>query len=100
MEGVQKFFRDVSKDVKSGISNSSVSENLHNFNSKEGLAAALSYSDQSRVLVTRPSRQLVSLWTCSKLCTVFFIAGVLVGYTLKRRVRRWASKLLKTLRDD
>lgn len=45
-------------------------------------------------------RQVVSLWTCSKLCTFFFVAGVFVGYTLKRRVRSWASKLLRKLRDD
>lgn len=45
-------------------------------------------------------RQMVSLYTCSKLCTVFFVAGVVVGYTLKKRVRSWASKLLKRLKDD
>lgn len=43
---------------------------------------------------------MVSLWTCSKLCAVFFVAGVFAGYTLKRRVRRWASKLLRILKDD
>ncbi|XP_050219125.1 uncharacterized protein LOC126669645 [Mercurialis annua] len=103
MEGVQKFFRDISNDIKkSGISNSSVTENPYSFNSKQGLTAsvALPSSDQSRVLVSKPLRQTVSLLTCSKLCTFFFIAGVIVGYTLKRRVRGWASKLLKKLRDD
>lgn len=42
----------------------------------------------------------VSVWTCSKLCVAFFVAGVFVGYTLKRRVRRWASKLLRKIKDD
>ncbi|KAH0650617.1 hypothetical protein KY285_030712 [Solanum tuberosum] len=44
-------------------------------------------------------RQAVSLWTCSKLCAICFVAGIFVGYTLKRRVRRWASKFLKGLKD-
>ncbi|KAK6126711.1 hypothetical protein DH2020_039550 [Rehmannia glutinosa] len=64
-----------------------------------GYSSALS-TDQSRLLLTRPPRQFVSLWTCSKLCAICFVAGIFVGYTLKRRVRRWASKLLRRLKDD
>ncbi|KAK6152062.1 hypothetical protein DH2020_014697 [Rehmannia glutinosa] len=64
-----------------------------------GCSSALS-TDQSRLLLTRPPRQFVSLWTCSKLCAICFVAGIFVGYTLKRRVRRWASKLLRRLKDD
>lgn len=45
-------------------------------------------------------RKMVSVSTCSKLCAVFFVAGVFVGYSLKKRVRRWLSNLLKRLRDD
>jgi len=45
-------------------------------------------------------RQMVSLWTCSKMCAIFFVAGIVVGYTLKKRVRRWAAKLLRRLKDD
>ncbi|GAV70957.1 hypothetical protein CFOL_v3_14454 [Cephalotus follicularis] len=102
MEGLQKFVRNISKDPKSvsespyflsgGSSGGGVGVGV-------GTSAALS-SDQSRVLVTRASRKVVSLWTCSKLCAIFFAAGVVVGYTLKRRVKRWASKLLKGLKDD
>ncbi|GFS38490.1 hypothetical protein Acr_00g0057800 [Actinidia rufa] len=46
------------------------------------------------------ARQVVSLSTCSKLCTICFVAGVVVGFSLKRRVRRWASMLLKRIKDD
>lgn len=45
-------------------------------------------------------RGVVSLWTCSKFCAIAFVAGIIVGYTLKQRVRRWANKLLKKIRDD
>ncbi|KAL7091923.1 hypothetical protein ACP275_12G133600 [Erythranthe tilingii] len=62
-------------------------------------SSALS-TDQSQLLLTRSSRKLVSLWTCSKLCGICFVAGIFVGYTLKRRVRRWVSKLLRRLKDD
>ncbi|KAJ8532084.1 hypothetical protein K7X08_012007 [Anisodus acutangulus] len=58
-----------------------------------------SSADHSQLLLTRSPRQAVSLWTCSKLCAICFVAGIVVGYTLKRRVRRWASKLLKGLKD-
>ncbi|XP_065849892.1 uncharacterized protein [Euphorbia lathyris] len=104
MEDVQTFFRNISKDLKSVNSSSSSSETPY-FTGKGGLTAALPSSDQSRILAARSTRfcncrQMVSLWNCSKLCAVFFVAGVVVGYTLKRRVRRWASKLLRRLKDD
>ena len=41
--------------------------------------------------------QLVFLSTCTK---VSFVFGVVVGFTLKRRLRRWAVKLLKRIKDD
>jgi hypothetical protein len=34
------------------------------------------------------------------MCSIFFVAGIVVGYTLKKRVRRWAAKLLRRLKDD
>ncbi|KAI9190998.1 hypothetical protein LWI28_001951 [Acer negundo] len=93
MEFWQKFVRTIPKDAKSG--------SLYNSGgSGGGLTDALSSSDQSRIIVSRPPRQAVSLLTCSKLCMFFFVAGVVVGYTIKRRVKRWASKLLKRLKDD
>nr|KYP57805.1 hypothetical protein KK1_004084 [Cajanus cajan] len=70
--------------------------------------------DSALVLATRPPRHLslslslscvhcfrlgqaVSYWTCSKLCAICFVAGVVFGYSLRGRVKRWASKLLKKL---
>lgn len=45
-------------------------------------------------------RRVVSLWTCSKMCAITFVIGVVVGFSLKRSLRRWAGKLLKKLKDD
>ncbi|KAJ8751084.1 hypothetical protein K2173_016265 [Erythroxylum novogranatense] len=98
MEGLQNFIRNISKETKSGTSDSSILGSRTSVNG-HGIAPASSSSD-SRILVARSARQTVSLWTCSKLCAVFFVAGVVVGYTLKRRVRSWASKLLRRLKDD
>ncbi|AES92156.1 hypothetical protein MtrunA17_Chr4g0070081 [Medicago truncatula] len=53
--------------------------------------------DSSYVLATRPSRQVLSYWTCSKLCAICFVGGVIFGYTLRGRVKRWASKILNKL---
>ncbi|CAK8563946.1 unnamed protein product [Lathyrus sativus] len=53
--------------------------------------------NSSYVLATRSSRQVLSYWTCSKLCAIFFVGGVVFGYTLRGRVKRWASKILKKL---
>ncbi|KAI8553269.1 hypothetical protein RHMOL_Rhmol05G0002500 [Rhododendron molle] len=99
MEGLQKAFRAISENPKlaqlgmPSSSSCSVREG-----GGGGGAAAL--SNHSGVLITRPPRQSVSLWTCSKLCTICFVAGVIAGYTWKRRVRRWASKLLRRIKDD
>ncbi|KAK1434949.1 hypothetical protein QVD17_00704 [Tagetes erecta] len=57
-------------------------------------------SSSSSQLLTRPPRRAVSLLTCSKLCGVCFVAGIVVGFTLKRRFRRWAARLLKRIKDD
>ncbi|KAK6941247.1 hypothetical protein RJ641_026624 [Dillenia turbinata] len=96
MEELQKAYFAISKvtETRGGSSSSSSSSST-----VSGFSSALS-SDQSRVLINRPPRQTVSLLTCSELCAFFFVAGVVVGFTLKRRVRRWASKLLRRLKDD
>ncbi|KAI3691762.1 hypothetical protein L6452_31564 [Arctium lappa] len=39
----------------------------------------------SLVLTRPPCRRAVSLLTCSKLCGFCFVAGIIVGYTLKQR---------------
>ncbi|KAJ8648304.1 hypothetical protein MRB53_001327 [Persea americana] len=57
-------------------------------------------SDHAQVVVRRANRQVVSLWTCSKVCAISFAVGVFVGFTLKRRCKRWVTKLLKRLKDD
>ncbi|GAY37609.1 T29M8.11 [Citrus sinensis] len=101
MEGLQKFFSKIPKNGSStsGSYSSSSSSSLTEAGRElQGMVADCSSSEP--VIIARGSRQVVSLWTCSKLCTFFFVAGVFVGYTLKRRVRSWASKLLRKLRDD
>uniref|UniRef100_A0A2N9H507 Transmembrane protein n=1 Tax=Fagus sylvatica TaxID=28930 RepID=A0A2N9H507_FAGSY len=108
MEELQKWIPKISKEAKIGSSNSSpLSESPFLSGTRGGgggggggVSAALSSSNQSHVLVTRAPRQLVSLWTCSKLCAISFAVGVVFGFTLKRRVKRWASKLLKRLKDN
>ncbi|RID58028.1 hypothetical protein BRARA_F01357 [Brassica rapa] len=107
MEGVEKFFSKMVTDANSAASSSSssLSDFADNLIQEKragggggGGGNSTSY-DTSAVLVKRtPSG--VSAWTCTKLCAVFFVAGVFVGYTLKRRVRSWASKLLRKIRDD
>ncbi|KAH7851351.1 hypothetical protein Vadar_010372 [Vaccinium darrowii] len=97
MEGLQKAFRAISENPKLaqlGMPSSSSSS------STEGGGAVTLSTNHSGVLITRPPRQSVSLWTCSKLCTICFVVGVIAGFTLKRRVRRWASKLLRRLKDN
>ncbi|KAK7265480.1 hypothetical protein RJT34_33100 [Clitoria ternatea] len=54
-------------------------------------------ANSSLLLATRPPRQTVSYWTCSKLCAICFVAGILFGYSLRGRVKRWASNILKKL---
>nr|GEU45344.1 hypothetical protein CTI12_AA406670 [Tanacetum cinerariifolium] len=52
------------------------------------------------LLLSRPPTRGVSLLTCSKLCGICFVGGIIVGFTLKRRLRRWASRLLRRIKDD
>ncbi|XWS70119.1 hypothetical protein CRYUN_Cryun03dG0021800 [Craigia yunnanensis] len=105
MEGLQNWVRSFSKDTKP-VSPSFLPEIPYNLRSgggggePAGASSALSSADSPRVLVSRPLKQVVSLWNCSKLCAICFVAGIVVGYTLKRHVRRWASRLLKRLKDD
>ncbi|GAB4853683.1 hypothetical protein Ancab_017873 [Ancistrocladus abbreviatus] len=93
MEGIQKTLQKISKDAKNGTSSSSSI-------AAEPPPPSSTFVSSSGILMTRPTRQMVSLWTCSKLCAVFFVAGVVVGYTLKQQVRRLAAKLLRRLKDD
>ncbi|XP_047054073.1 uncharacterized protein LOC124660305 [Lolium rigidum] len=63
--------------------------------SRSGSAA---FPDQ--VLVSRAAGRVVSLSTCTKVGAISFVVGVAVGFTLKRRLRRWAARLLKRIKDD
>ncbi|XP_078440954.1 uncharacterized protein LOC144710963 [Wolffia australiana] len=63
-----------------------------------GISAAA--AERSQILIRAPPRRMVTLGTCSKLCAFSFFAGALVGFTLKRRLRRWAAKLLRRLKED
>ncbi|KAK9131475.1 hypothetical protein Sjap_011962 [Stephania japonica] len=89
MEGVMQGLRSLVAEPKIDSSKSSSLANSPNFS-----------SDQARILVRRTDSHLVSVRTCTKLCAISLLVGVVVGYTLKRRVKRWASKLLKRLKDD
>ena len=44
--------------------------------------------------------RVVSLSTCTNVGAVSFVFGVVVGFALNRRLRRWAEKLLKRIKDD
>ncbi|XP_010498336.1 PREDICTED: uncharacterized protein LOC104776038 [Camelina sativa] len=92
MDGLEKFYNKMVKDAKSAASSSSSSlsdfaETLMQDKRGPGSNLTTTYDSGSGTLV-------------SKLCAVFFVAGVFVGYTLKRRVRKWASKLLRKIKDD
>ncbi|MCE0481202.1 hypothetical protein HAX54_038760 [Datura stramonium] len=101
MEGIQKAFRSaMSQDPNSSLSSISAALEKAPIKASPSPSPSVSSSDHSQLLLTRSPRQAVSLWTCSKLCAICFVAGIFVGYTLKRRVRRWASKLLKRLKDE
>ncbi|XP_050262664.1 uncharacterized protein LOC126707107 isoform X2 [Quercus robur] len=98
MEGFQKLIPKISKDIKNGSDTLLLSAAK---GGGGGVSAALSSTDQSHVLVTRPPpRQVVSLLTCSKLCAISFVVGVVFCFTLKRRVKRCASNILKRLKDN
>ncbi|XP_062192953.1 uncharacterized protein LOC133896373 [Phragmites australis] len=62
-------------------------------------AAAFSEHAQ-QALVPRAAGQVVSLSTCTKVSAISFAVGVVVGFTLKKRLRRWAARLLKRIKDD
>ncbi|GAA0142188.1 hypothetical protein Leryth_010257 [Lithospermum erythrorhizon] len=99
MEGLQNAFRSaISQDPNLSAISSTFEKAKSSFNTSTP-STTLS-TDQSQIILSRSSRRVVSLWTCSKLCGFCFIAGIVVGYTLKRRVRRWASKLLRRMKDD
>ncbi|XP_047061418.1 uncharacterized protein LOC124680355 [Lolium rigidum] len=53
-----------------------------------------------QVLVSRAAGRVVSLSTCTKVGAISFVVGVAVGFTLKRRLRLWAARLLKRIKDD
>ncbi|XP_042479478.1 uncharacterized protein LOC122060456 [Macadamia integrifolia] len=91
MEGLKQGLRSLSKDKELTSSLSS---------SNRAFAGPTYSGDQSAVLVTRAPRQVVSLWTCSKLCALGFAVGVVVGFTLKQRLRRWAARILRRMKDD
>ncbi|EPS58608.1 hypothetical protein M569_16204 [Genlisea aurea] len=106
MEDLQKAYRVVvataqESTAKLGSLTASSLEKAKSSNTSWSSSSSPStgYADPT-LLVARSPRQSVSVWTCSKLCAVFFVAGVFAGYTLKRRVNRWVSKLLRKLRDD
>ncbi|CAA6658699.1 unnamed protein product [Spirodela intermedia] len=52
-------------------------------------------SDRNRILVRDPSRRVVSLAACCGICLASFAAGIVAGIALKRRLQRWAAKLIK-----
>ncbi|KAJ4782442.1 transmembrane protein [Rhynchospora pubera] len=76
-------------------------ESTKTFNSPTIASGSLaSSSSQPQLLVRAPTGRVVSLWTCTKISLISFGVGVVVGFMLKARVRRWATKLLKKIRDD
>ncbi|KFK44063.1 hypothetical protein AALP_AA1G211200 [Arabis alpina] len=98
MEGLEKFYNKIVKDPKSAASSSSSLSDFAENLMQDKRGNVTSY-DGSGILVNRPPSG-VSVLTCSKLCAVVFVAGVFVGFTLNRRVRSWASKLLRRIKDD
>ncbi|CAM0878655.1 unnamed protein product [Alopecurus aequalis] len=44
--------------------------------------------------------RVMSLSTCTKVGAITFVVGVAVGFPLKRRLRLWAARLLKRIKDD
>ncbi|KAF7034861.1 hypothetical protein CFC21_045822 [Triticum aestivum] len=66
--------------------------------SSSSRSASAAFSDQ--LLLPREAGRMVSLSACAKFGAVSFVVGVVVGFTLKKRLRRWAAKLLKRIKDD
>ncbi|KAE8768537.1 hypothetical protein D1007_59979 [Hordeum vulgare] len=67
-------------------------------NSSSSSSSRSSFSDQ--LLLPREAGQMVSLSACAKFGAVSFVVGVVVGFTLNKRLRRLATKLLKRIKDD
>ncbi|KQK02675.1 uncharacterized protein LOC100840728 [Brachypodium distachyon] len=67
-------------------------------NSSSSSSSCSAFSDQ--VIVSRASGRVVSLSTCTKVGAISFVVGIAVGFTLKRRLRQWAARLLKRIKDD
>ncbi|KAI3871481.1 hypothetical protein MKW98_011536 [Papaver atlanticum] len=86
MEGLSQGLKSIAKDYSPASKSST------------GFTVSRDFStDQPHIVVRRTSSHMVSGWTCTKLCGVAFVVGVFVGFTLRNRVRRWASRLLKRL---
>ncbi|KAG9443701.1 hypothetical protein H6P81_015041 [Aristolochia fimbriata] len=51
------------------------------------------------VLRTSPG-SAVTMVKCAKACAISFSIGVVVGFMLRKRFRRWIAKKLKRLKDD
>ncbi|CAD6239610.1 unnamed protein product [Miscanthus lutarioriparius] len=63
--------------------------------------SAVAFSEQAQqTLVPRAAGRVVSLSTCTKVSAISFAVGIVVGFTLKKRLRRWAARLLKRIKDD
>ncbi|KAG8046097.1 hypothetical protein GUJ93_ZPchr0008g13411 [Zizania palustris] len=57
--------------------------------------SATAFSEQAhQVLVPRAAGRVVSLSTCTKISAVSFAVGVVVGFTLKKRLRRAVERLI------
>ncbi|KAK3001917.1 hypothetical protein RJ639_021156 [Escallonia herrerae] len=100
MEELQKAMQGLQKAIGSAVSKDPKPASITSDSSLASAGPPAFSPDPSRLVLTRPPRNMVSLGTCSKVCAICFVAGVVVGYTLKRRVRRWASKLLRRIKDD
>ncbi|KAK6147561.1 hypothetical protein DH2020_018473 [Rehmannia glutinosa] len=109
MDGLRKAYHNaISQAHESTAKLSSFSASLNKTKSVDSSSSSSGIDPHLLFLLTsllgalkvRKLLQSVPLWTCSKLCAICFVAGVIVGYTMKRRVRRWASKLLRRLKDD
>ncbi|XP_037411330.1 uncharacterized protein LOC119274712 [Triticum dicoccoides] len=69
-----------------------------NSSSSSARSATAAFSDQ--LLLPREAGRMVSLSACAKFGAVSFVVGIVVGFTLNKRLRRWAAKLLKRIKDD
>ncbi|EES02495.1 hypothetical protein BDA96_03G077200 [Sorghum bicolor] len=68
---------------------------------KSSSRSAGAFSEQAQqALVPRAAGRVVSLSTCTKVSAISFAVGIVVGFTLKKRLRRWAARLLKRIKDD